>query len=69
MKFKLTTCNMTEEMILRLKEESKRSGAPQAEIVRRAVDEYLSVRERSTTEQRNVSRRTNNRKDMLSVRK
>ncbi len=69
MKFKLTTCNMTEEMILRLKEESKRSGAPQSEIVRRAVDEYLSVREQSTTEQRNVSNRTNHRKDMLSVRK
>lgn len=44
MRKKLTNLYMLPEMIDRLKAESERTGAPRAEIMRRAVDEYLNRR-------------------------
>lgn len=41
---KLTTCKMPPELIDRLNAESRRSGAPKSEIIRRAIDEYLRIR-------------------------
>lgn len=45
MRFKLTSLKMPPILIDRLDAESKRTGAPKAEIVRRAIDEYLRQRE------------------------
>lgn len=42
---------MTDEMIDWLKAESARTGAPQAEIIRRAIDRYRGSKE--TDEKRN----------------
>ena len=41
MRKKLTNLYLMPEMIDRLKAESKRTGAPRAEIMRRAIEAYL----------------------------
>ena len=43
---RLTTLKMPEELIDRLRGESVRTGAPRAEIIRRAIVAYLDGRDR-----------------------